>query len=93
LARNQPAQALEYSEESMQLFSTQPVAPEGHEYVHVCALWANNREEEAEAYLERAYQRIMQVANQLRDESLRRSWLEDVYINRQVIRDWVLFHT
>jgi tetratricopeptide (TPR) repeat protein len=92
LSANQPEKALEFSEESLQIYAAQPFAPYGHEYVHVCALWANGQDDAAEEYLERAYQCIMTVANQLRDENLRRSWLEDVYVNRQIIRDWALYH-
>ncbi len=42
------------------------------------ALWANGLDEEANEFLERAYQRVMLVANQTRDEQLRGSWLENV---------------
>ena len=76
----------------LQLFEKQPQGPEGYEYVHVCALWANGQEEKAESYLEQAYQRVMQVASHIQDDNLRGSWLEKVYLNRQIIRDWALYH-
>jgi hypothetical protein len=60
--------------------------------VLVCALWANGRDDEAYTHLEKAYLRVMEVANQTEDEELRRSWLEDVGVNRQIIRDWSLYH-
>jgi tetratricopeptide (TPR) repeat protein len=91
LSQNRPERALAYSEEAMRIFAAQPVRPEGYEYVHVLALWANGREEEAQPYLERAYQRVMLVAGQTRDPDLRAGWLENVYINRQIIRDWALY--
>ena len=77
----------------IQFVKKSPVHPEGYEYTHVCALWANGRDEEAEEFLDRAYQRVMLVANHTKDNTLRRSWLENVYLNRQIIRDWVLSHT
>ncbi len=91
LSQNRPEQALAYSEEAIQLFNRHPVRPEGYQYIHVLALWANGREDEAQPYLEQAYRRVMLVANQTSDPTLRRGWLENVYINRQIIRDWALY--
>ncbi len=93
LAHNQAARALEYTQEAGQIARKFPVRPEGYDYAYVCALWANGLDEEANEFLERAYQRVMLVANQTRDEQLRGSWLENVYVNRQIIRDWALNHT
>jgi len=87
LARNLPEQALVYSEEAVELFELQPVRPEGYQYVHACTLWANGRDEEASQYLDQAYQRIMQVARQTQNTELRRSWLEDIPLHRQIIQD------
>ncbi len=90
LSNNQPAKALEYTRQVIEYAKKSPVHPEGYQYAHVCALWANGQDEEAEEYLDQAYQRVMLVANQTQDETLRRSWLENVYLNRQIIRDWIL---
>ncbi|MBE0697264.1 MAG: hypothetical protein IH586_10105, partial [Anaerolineaceae bacterium] len=93
LSNNKTAKALEYTQEMVKIIRGFPVAPEGYQYVHTCALWANGRDEEAEKFLNEAYDRVMLVANQTKDDLLRGSWLENVYINRQIIRDWVLNHS
>lgn len=93
LANNQPEKALEYARASLEYFERQPARPEGYEYVYVCALWANDQEEEAQRYLEQAYQRVISVSRTIEDETLRRSWLEAVQVNQQIIRDWALYHT
>jgi tetratricopeptide (TPR) repeat protein len=92
LAHNRAAQALSYSQEAFDRLAGDPVKPEGYQYVHVCALWANGRDEEANELLELAYRRVMQVASQIRDTEVRRSWMEDVPVNRQVVNDWISFH-
>ncbi len=92
LAHNHPEKALAYSQEAMDLFADDPVKPEGYQYVHVCALWANGRDEEANTLLEQAYQRVMQVAGLIQDEAFRQSWLEDVPVNRQIVNDWVSYN-
>lgn len=92
IGQNQAERALELSNESLQLFDNQPVKPENWDYVQACALWAAGENEEANTYLERAYQRVMKVASATQDEALRKSWLEDVYFNRQIVNDWVNYH-
>ena len=68
------------------------MAPELFEYTYICALWANGMEDEANALLDRAYARVMKVANATQDSELRKSWLEDTYLNPQVVNDWVNYH-
>lgn len=92
LSQDHPEQALSYIEEAGSLFDKFPMRPEGFQYTYACALWANGRDEEAAAFLELAYQRVMQIASLTESESIRKSWLEDVYINRQIVNDWVNFH-
>jgi serine/threonine protein kinase/tetratricopeptide (TPR) repeat protein len=92
LAQNQAERALDLANESSSLLTGDPVRPEGWEYVQACALWANGRDEEANERLEQAYQRVMRVANALRDPESRKAWLEDVYYNRQIVNDWVSYH-
>jgi hypothetical protein len=47
------------------------------------------------AYLEgdedrlRAYERVMLVASKTTDPELKRSWLENVEVNRQIVEEWV----
>lgn len=92
LAENQFETALEYAEEAQEILEKEPVRPEGYRYVYICALWANNRAEEAAVHLEQSYQRVMKVANQIQNEEVRKSWLEDVSINRQIVSDWANEH-
>jgi hypothetical protein len=51
-------------------------------------LQAAGREAEAEEPLRRAHDRVLAVANQTQDESLRHGWLESVRINREIVRAW-----
>jgi hypothetical protein len=90
LSGNQSAKALDLMRQALDQSQDFPVRPEGFEYTYVCALWANGIEETADDFLEKAYQRVMSVANQINDQALRGSWLENVYRNRQIIQDWVL---
>ena len=39
-------------------------------------------------FLHRAYERVMLVASQTQDETLRKSWLENVRENREIIAEW-----
>jgi tetratricopeptide (TPR) repeat protein len=92
LAHNHPEQALAYSQEAMDLLAIVPVKPEGYQYVHVCALWANGRDEEANSLLEQAYLRVMLVAGHIKDDTTRNCWLDDVPVNHQIVNDWVGYH-
>jgi len=38
--------------------------------------------------LRQAYERVMLVANRIKDESLRRGWLENVRFNQEILADW-----
>lgn len=85
LSCDQFEKALAFSEESVRIFSGQPVKPDGFEYVHACALWANERDDEAGDFLDSAYRRVMLVARNIQNEDLRRGWLENVRLNREII--------
>ena len=65
-----------------------PPTPERYFFVHSRILRALGRGAEADAYLHKAYERVMLVASKTKDESLRRSWLENVRDNREVVREW-----
>ena len=67
-------------------------AIEKFHFTHSRALLANGRLAEAEEYLRRAHERVLLVAEQTDDAELRRSWLEDVRINREIIADWERLH-
>jgi len=93
LSKSQSEKALEYTRKAIQILNRDVLHPEGYQYVHVCALWANGLDEEASIYLEQAYERVMQVAQQIKDTEQRGIWLENVYLNRQIIRDWAIYHS
>ena len=61
-------------------------------FTHYRALLANGQQADAEDYLRRSYERVLQVAEQTDDAELRRSWLEDVRVNREVIAEWQRLH-
>jgi hypothetical protein len=56
-------------------------------YTHARVLSALGREDEAEPYLSKAFDRVIQVANNTKDENLRRSWLENVAIHREILAE------
>lgn len=90
LALNRVEQALTYSKECLRVSATlsSPVAPEQYFYTHARALSANGREAEADHYLQKAYDRVMLVASKTHDPDLRRSWLENVRDNREIVQEW-----
>lgn len=57
-------------------------------FTHSRALRAVGRTAEADDYLRRAYERVVLVANNTKDETLRRSWLENVRDNREIVAEW-----
>jgi tetratricopeptide (TPR) repeat protein len=92
LALDHAEKALAYSQEALDRLADNPIKPEGYQYVHICALWANGQEDKANTLLEQAYRRVMQVAGLIRDNGVRRSWMEDVPVNRQIVNDWISYH-
>jgi hypothetical protein len=58
---------------------------EGLLYTHSLALRASGRVTEADAALRRAWDRVQQVADQTQNETLRRSWLENVKVSREIV--------
>ncbi len=44
--------------------------------------------ETGDEFLHRAYERVMLVASQTQDAALRKSWLENVRENREIIAEW-----
>ena len=82
------ANALSYSTRAVELLEQRPIlwmrAPEQILYTHSRALRAAGRVDDADGYLRRAHERVMLVANSLNDEALRRSWLENVRVNRMM---------
>jgi predicted ATPase len=68
-----------------------PGVPERLLYVHALTLRASGRLLEARDYLGQAHAHIQQTAAQIADPQLRRSWLENVWLNRHVLADWALY--
>ena len=63
-------------------------------YTHARVLIALGRHDEVEPYLRKAFDRVIQVANNIEDEHLRQSWLENVVIHREILaeassRGWI----
>jgi len=80
--------ALKDSAEANRLASTWPSTPHGYFFTYSRALRAAGREAEADHELQRAYERVMSVASRIKAESLRRSWLENVRENREILAEW-----
>ena len=89
LTLGHPEEALRYTQETIQLL---PVAPEiyGREQLYFTysrSLRIAGQTQEADEALERAYKGVMRVAEQTEDEAMRRSWLENVRYNREIITE------
>jgi serine/threonine protein kinase/tetratricopeptide (TPR) repeat protein len=80
-------QALDSSTKAIQLAEKYIAACHLDEYcyTHAQVLIALGRQDEAEPYLRKAFDRVMQVADNTQDEELRRSWLENVPIHQEIL--------
>jgi tetratricopeptide (TPR) repeat protein len=58
-----------------------------YHYAHSRALRGLGREDEADEHLRQAYEWVMLVAEKTQDETLRRSWLENVALNQQILAE------
>jgi tetratricopeptide (TPR) repeat protein len=85
-----PEQALAHSSQAARLVSANSDVGEMEQpfWIHALALRANGRAAEADEFLRRAYERVQLVANNLSDAELRRSWLENVRDNRDIVAAW-----
>ena len=54
---------------------------------YVQVLKAKGYYEEADNYLQKAYERVMMVASKTEDENLRQSWLKNGPWNREIVRE------
>jgi predicted ATPase len=83
-------EALATSSELVELAETYLGANEyeRYYYAHSLALRANGHDDQADDYLQRAYERVMLVASKTQDEALRQSWLENVRDNREIVAEW-----
>ncbi len=80
--------ALTCSTEAVRAAARLPVEAEKVLWLHSRALRAAGREVEADEYLQRAYARVQLVAGKTQDTALRRGWLENVWVNREILADW-----
>jgi len=87
LELGKPDEALKYSKEIIEMaeINPSPYMPERRFFIHSKILRALVQESEADEYLQRAYERVMHVANNLSDEELHNSWLENVRVNREIL--------
>lgn len=87
LIMDEPGKAIEYSSEALEwaVRMPSPIKPEEKFFTHAKALSALGREDEAAKYLCKAYDRVMLVAEKTEDDELRRSWLDDVRTNKEIL--------
>jgi len=90
LALGEPEAAFSTSAEVLRLAEMMPFppTPERYFFVHSRILRALGRGAEADEYLQKAHERVMLVASKTKDETLRRSWLENVRDNREIVAGW-----
>jgi tetratricopeptide (TPR) repeat protein len=80
-------EALRYSKEMIEMAEINPSSymPERRFFIHSKILRALGKNQEADEYLQRTYERVMLVANNLTDKELRKSWLGNVRMNREIL--------
>ena len=79
--------ALKYSTEMLGLMEVVPgpYEPEVKYFTHAKALYGLKRDDEGDEFLKKARDRVTSIAEEIKDEELRRSWLEDVFMNREIL--------
>jgi hypothetical protein len=82
-------QAFESSSEAIQLPEKDPEACLLDEYcfVHARVLKALGCDDEVEPYLRKAFDRVIQVADNIQDDNHRQSWLENVAFHRAILAE------
>jgi tetratricopeptide (TPR) repeat protein len=80
--------ALKHTTEMLEVmeFVPRPRDPQIKHYTHAMALYGLGRHEEGDEYLNMARERVMSVAGNIKDDELRRGWLENVKINREILK-------
>ena len=79
--------ALEWSTEGLRMMESDPARlwAEHRHFTHSRILRTLGREAEADEHLKHAYEHVMLVAGNTQDQELRRSWLENVKVNREIL--------
>jgi tetratricopeptide (TPR) repeat protein len=87
LALGEADAALELSAQGLRMMSLYPAPwwPERTHFTHSRILRALGWEAEADEHLQRAYDRVMLVVGHTHDQQLRRSWLENVEVNGEIL--------
>ncbi len=88
-SKEQLQDALAYSRQAIEISQRETSASEIERYsftLYKC-LAAEGEEAEADEYLEKAYNRVMLVAGKTKDSTLRRSWLENVAVNKEILEE------
>jgi hypothetical protein len=62
------------------------------QYLHACVLLKTEARAEALQVLESVYRKIMAVADKFTIPDLRRDWLENRLIHRQIVAAWEQYH-
>lgn len=91
LGRGDLSLAVDCSTRAMQVLESQHgmiTQAQRFYFTHHQILHASGRTDEAKAYLQRAYDEVCRVAGQIHEESLRKSFLENVPINREILQAW-----
>ncbi|UCF61832.1 MAG: protein kinase [Anaerolineaceae bacterium] len=81
-------EALSYSREMIEMgeVNPSPYMPERRFFIHSKILRALGQDQDADEYLQRAYARVIHVANNITDKELRKSWLENVRASREILK-------
>jgi tetratricopeptide (TPR) repeat protein len=87
LALGEIDSAMGCSIEGLRMMEMDPAPrwPERRHFTHSRILRALGREAEADEHLKQAYERVMLVVGNTQDQELRRSWLENVDVNREIL--------
>jgi DNA-binding SARP family transcriptional activator/Tfp pilus assembly protein PilF len=91
LGRGELSLAVDCSTRAMQVLESQHgmiTQAQRFYFTHYQILQASGRTDEAKVYLQKAYDEICRVAGQIHEESLRKSFLENVPINRAILQAW-----
>jgi DNA-binding SARP family transcriptional activator len=89
LRRGELGLALDCSTRAMQALEAQHgMISQAHRFyfIHYQILQANGRTDEAKVYLQKAHDEVCRVAGQIREESLRASFLQNVPINQKILQ-------
>ncbi|MFN8400320.1 MAG: GAF domain-containing protein [Anaerolineales bacterium] len=91
LANGNPAAALKATEKAIKMYQEQTFTTQGTWiwWRHTQALLANKKLKEARNAAEHAYMLLLERITNVRDEGLRRNFLNKVEVNRNLLKFWV----